>query len=69
MNKLKPEQTFIIFCIEAYKQKNNISGKEVLNDFEKYEVFNFLEHAFEVLHTQSKNYIISEIEEYIKQRI
>ncbi len=68
MNQLTSIQTFIIFCLEAYKNENNISGNDVLKEFKRYDVFSFLESGFDVLHTQSKKYIIDEITAYIKQR-
>jgi len=46
--------------MEAYKNEKGISGAEALLDFKKYNVFNFLESGFEVLHTQSKKYIIDD---------
>jgi len=68
MNKLNSIQTFSIFCMEAYKNEKRINGSELLIEFNKYNVLKFLEDGFEVLHTQSINYIIKEISDYIKQR-
>ncbi len=68
MNKLNEIQNFILFCLEAYRTKTNKAGKEALNDFKKYDVFNFLEEGFEVLHTQSKSYTIDEIITFIKNQ-
>jgi len=68
MNKLNSIQTFIIFCMEAYKNEKSISGSELLLEFNKYNVFKFLEDGYEILHTQSINYIIEEISDYNKQR-
>ncbi|WP_018336450.1 MULTISPECIES: DUF3791 domain-containing protein [Butyricimonas] len=45
---------FISFCIEQYKMKYNLSGKEVMNLFEKYGISQYLTDNFEVLHTQSR---------------
>ncbi len=66
MNKLSSIHTFIIFCLEAYKIENKITGQNALNDFEKYNIFNFLESAYDVLHTQSMKFIVDEINEFIK---
>ncbi len=66
MNKLSPIQVFIVFCIEAYKKSNNIKAEIALNNFEKYDIFSFLENAYDVLHTQSLEYIVTEINELIK---
>jgi len=59
-------QTFIIFCIEAYKKEKKITGKEVILEFKKYNVFNFLSIFYDILHSQSMKYIVDEINEFIK---
>lgn len=66
MYKLSSIQTFIIFCLEAYKNAKNMKPETALNDFEKYDIFNFLENAYDVLHSQSLEYIVIEISELIK---
>lgn len=66
MNKLNKNQRFILFCLENYKINHRISGAKALHDFQKYDVFSFLEAGFDVLHTQSRNYLVSEINQYIK---
>lgn len=67
-DKLKPVQAFQLFCLESYRSAKGISGTKALADFRKAGVFNFLASGFEVLHTQSKNYLISEIIEFINRR-
>jgi hypothetical protein len=68
MNKLNDIENFILFCLESYRKKTNKSGKEALIDFENYDVFSFIEKGFEVLHTQSMNYIIDEIISFIENK-
>jgi len=65
--ELSPLQAFQVFCLESYRSNNGITGTQALSDFRKANVFNFLALGFEVLHTQSKNYLISEITEMINQ--
>ena len=67
MHTLNSKQTFIIFCVEAYKNKNKIEGKKALYLFKKYKVFDFLENFYDILHTQSMDYIIEEINKFIRQ--
>lgn len=66
MITLNAVEKFYLFCLECYKQTGNLSGKEIYQLFKEKEVYTFLENNFEVLHTQSKNYIIDEIKNYIK---
>ena len=59
---------FIIFCIEVYKEENKLSGKEVYNLFEKYKVIDYLHDGYDVLHTQGDEWIMNDIDEYLKNR-
>jgi hypothetical protein len=66
--KLNPVQSFQLFCIESYRSAKGVSGTKALDDFKRAGVFNFLESGYEVLHTESKNYLIDEITEYINNQ-
>jgi len=68
MSNLTAIQAFIIFSLESYKNKLHKTGEEALNDFKTYDVFKYLEEGFDVLHTQSINYVVDEIMAYIKNR-
>ena len=57
---------FFSFCLEKYKLFANISAEESLFLFRKYRVFDYLREAFDALHTQGENYIVTEIDEFIK---
>ncbi len=67
-NNSSPILLFIAFCIENYKEHKHISADEVLFLFKKYRVINYLTQGFDVLHTQGKEYIMSDIDTYIKNR-
>ena len=56
---------FKLFCVEMYKLKYNMPGKEVIDLFNKYDVLNFIEDIYDVLHTLSDDIIVSDINEYI----
>ena len=68
MITLNKVQQFELFCLENYKMAKGITGKSALRDFKQYHVFNFLSSGYDVLHTQGKNYIVSEINDFIEQR-
>jgi hypothetical protein len=59
---------FIIFCLESYKRERNLNGEQALKDFEDYDVFSYLTNGYDVLHTQSREYIVADIKEYIDNR-
>ena len=59
---------FIVFCIEIFKEKKQMTGKEAHELFEKYDVFQYLENGYDILHTQGDQWIVEDIEEFIRIR-
>ena len=69
MNKKKQDIAyFLSFCVEQYKKAKGIDGTEVIKTFAKYDVFDYLNNHFEILHTQSHQWILEDIDEYIEVR-
>ena len=56
---------FVAFCIEQYKIATKQTGCEVEQLFRKRGVIDFLIDNYEVLHTQSAQFIQEEIVEYL----
>ena len=59
---------FLSFCIEQYKTDKGITGAEALQQFCQWNVLEYLEAHYEPLHTQSRQWILEEIDEFIKIR-
>ena len=59
---------FIIFCIEYYKEKENLSGEYVYDLFNEYGVVDYLEKGYDVLHTQGKDWILEDIDKFLSNR-
>ncbi len=69
MNNVNKDITyFISFCIEQYMNNKSISETEVMNIFNKHKVLDYLCQHFEVLHTQSRQWLVEEIDEVIKKQ-
>ena len=47
---MSKEATFLIYCIEIYKNAKNLSGKQVMSLFNKYHVPEYVVSYFEALH-------------------
>ena len=59
---------FVSFCIENFKVKYSMSGKEVADLFKVSVTLEFIINGYEMLHTQGKEYILEEIEIFLKNR-
>ena len=69
MNKRKLDIAyFLSFCIEQYKEAKHLSGQEVARTFSQFGVLNYLEKNFEPLPSQSSQWILEDIEEFINLR-
>ncbi len=64
----KSEMQFLIFCIEQYRLRDNLPSAGVLAMFIRWGVDKFLRDNFEILHSQGAEYILHEIDVYIKKR-
>lgn len=59
---------FVLFCVEMYAQRGGVSGAVVMKRFDETGVLSFLRNNYEVLHTQGRDYILSEIDQYLSNR-
>ncbi len=64
----KDTALFVAFCIEEYKSLKGMTGEAVLDLFSQYGVDSYLIECFEPLHTQSRQWLMAEIDEYINLR-
>ncbi len=56
---------FISFCIEHYKAAKGMTGHDAMNLFVRYNVLDYLNDNFEVLHTQGHRWLVNDIDEFI----
>lgn len=59
---------FLAFCVEQYMNEKRLSHEEAMSLFTEFDVLDYLAEHFEILHTQSRQWIIEDIDEYIKER-
>lgn len=58
---------FVTFCIEQFKNHRGISGAEASELLFSTGITDYLNDNFEVLHTQSRQWLMEEIEERLSQ--
>lgn len=64
------ELEFAVFCIENVAQKLGVNAKQVYQAFaEKSDILNgYIIPEYDVLHTQSREYIIADLLDVMKER-
>ena len=62
------EMNFSVFCLESYKRHRSMTGREALDLFKKYGVFDYITEFYDVLHTTGDSYINNDIDIYLRSR-
>jgi hypothetical protein len=57
---------FIIFCLEHYRYFRRITAMQALSLFRRTGAFQYLAEGYEVLHTQGRDYIVADIDDFIR---
>lgn len=69
MNKKEKDiALFVAFCIEEYGAAKRMTGEQTIDRFSQYGVIDYLCKCFEPLHTQSRQWLVAEIDEFIEDR-
>ena len=59
---------FLVYCIEIYKTRYHISGREVLKMFVQNGILDYIVECYGALHTTGPEYIIEDISGLIDER-
>ncbi len=62
------ELPFMVLCVEEYKNRKGMTGREVMALFNRYAVCEYIREFYEVLHTTGGAYIVDDIDQYIQSR-
>ena len=62
------ESKFLVYCIEVYKLSKNMTGKQVMELFKRYNVMDYILSCYEALHTTGASYIIEDIDIFLEAR-
>lgn len=65
---MSKEGKFLIYCVESYKNAKGLNGRQVSELFTRFDIWEYLYDCFEALHTTGEQYIIADIDAYIKER-
>lgn len=57
---------FLSFCIEQFKNARSLPGERAMAILSESGALDYLERNYEVIHTQSPQWILEEIEEYLR---
>ncbi len=67
-NNEKDIAMFVAFCIEEYGAAKGMTSDKVFELFTRYGLIDYLSEFFDPLHTQGRQWLIEEIDEFIDIR-
>lgn len=59
---------FISFCIEVFANAKKKSGADIVRLFDSCGLIGYLDEGYDILHTQGREWLIADIEDYLKVR-
>lgn len=68
MSERSKVSEFISFCVEAFAAARGLSGAAVFRLFDSCGLISYLDDGYDVLHTQGREWLLSDMEEYLKVR-
>ena len=66
--KLDSVTRFLVYCVEIFKTSQKINGKQVIEIFSRYKVFEYIVEFYGALHTTGTEYIIEDISGFIEEQ-
>ena len=57
-----------LHCLEEFKSVEQLSGKDTIELFNRHGVVDYIRAYYEALHTTGRQYIVNDINLYIKAR-
>lgn len=65
---MSKEGNFLVYCMERYRYAKKLSGREISEIFDRYNVYDYIVKYFETLHTIGDKLIVNDIDEYISEK-
>ena len=62
---MSKEKTFLIFVVEYYRNKKNLSGKEVIALFDKHNIWELANKSYFIWHIESPENFVHDIDNVI----
>jgi len=59
---------YLIYCMELYRQAKNLSGRVVFDLFRRTGADEYIRRSFGALHTVGDQYVLEDIDGYVKSR-
>ena len=62
---MSKENKFLVFVVEYYRNKKNLSGQEVIILFDKHNIWDLAKKSYFIWHIETPENFVEEIDSYI----
>ena len=62
---MSPDGAYMVFCMELYRQEKKLTGRQVVDLFTRYDIYNYIRRFFGAFHTMSEKLVFQDIDAYI----
>lgn len=66
MNDVERMTRFVVFCLEAYKRAEGLSGRAAAERFVRHGVTAYLREGYDLLHTLGEAALVDDIRAYLR---
>ena len=63
---MSKETRFLIFVVEYYRNKKNLSGKEVIDLFDMHNIWDLARKSYFLWHIESPDNFVLEIDDFVR---
>lgn len=59
---------FVVFCLEAYKQRHALTGRQAAELFNHYDIIGYLQDGYDILHSLGEAALMADLDDYLQRR-
>lgn len=68
MSDMAHTTRFVVFCLEAYKRAEGLSGRQSAELFVSHGVTGYLREGYDVLHSLGESALVEDVRKYLQVR-
>jgi len=65
---MSKENKFLVFVVEYYRNRKNLSGKEIIALFDKYNIWDLAKKSYFLWHIESPENFVQEIDNCLSRK-
>lgn len=59
---------YMVFCMELYRREKGLSGRQIVELFTRYNVYDYIRRFFGAFHTMNEKLVFADIDAFIARQ-